>query len=29
MKAGLDREKIIEMAAKIADEKGVTNITLK
>ena len=29
MKTGLDREKIIEMAAKIADEKGVTNITLK
>ena len=29
MKTGLDREKIIEMAAKIADEKGVTNVTLK
>lgn len=29
MKAGLDREKIIEMAAKMADEKGVANVTLK
>ena len=29
MKAGLDKEKIIEMAAKLADEKGITNVTLK
>ena len=29
MKAGLDKKTIIEAAAKMADEKGVTNITLK
>ena len=29
MKAGLDKEKIIEMAAKMADEQGMANVTLK
>lgn len=29
MKVGLDKEKIIEMAAKLADEKGIANVTLK
>lgn len=29
MKAGIDKKKIIEMAAKLADEKGITNVTLK
>ena len=29
MKTGLDKDKIIEMAANIADEKGLANVTLK
>ena len=29
MKAGLDKDKIIEAAAKMADEKGIANVTLK
>ncbi len=29
MKAGLNRTTIIEMAANIADEKGIANVTLK
>lgn len=29
MKAGLDKEKIIEVAAKMADEKGIAHVTLK
>lgn len=29
MKTGLDKDKIIEMAANIADEKGIANVTLK
>lgn len=29
MKAGLDKQKIIEIAANMADEKGITNVTLK
>lgn len=29
MKAGLDKEKIIEKAAKIADVEGIANVTLK
>lgn len=29
MKAGLDKEKIIEAAAIMADEKGIANVTLK
>ena len=29
MKAGLDKKTIIEAAAKIADEKGISNVTLK
>ncbi len=29
MKVGLDRKKIVETAANMADEKGVSNITLK
>lgn len=29
MKVGLDKKKIIEAAAKMADEKGIANITLK
>lgn len=29
MKAGIDKKKIIEMAAKMADEKGIANVTLK
>ena len=29
MKSGLDKDKIIEAAAKMADEKGIANVTLK
>ena len=29
MKAGLDKAKIIETAANIADEKGIAYVTLK
>lgn len=29
MKAGLNRTTIIEMAANIADERGIANVTLK
>lgn len=29
MKAGLDKDRIIEAAAKMADEKGIANVTLK
>lgn len=29
MKAGLDKEKIIEVAARLADEKGIANVTMK
>ena len=29
MKVGLDKEKIIEMAANMADEEGIANVTLK
>ena len=29
MKAGLDKDNIIEVAAKMADEKGIANVTLK
>ena len=29
MKAGLDKQKIIEMAAHIADEQGISNVTMK
>lgn len=29
MKAGLDRSKIIEKAAELADEKGIANVSLK
>ena len=29
MKVGLDKKKIIEAAANMADEKGITNVTMK